>query len=555
MSTSRTARLRRLVPPVAVLALLAGCSLFGGGEEESASGPETSGDTSPERADGTTAWQRAERADVAEGGSLRLAVTAQPATFNPLSRAAFGTDVERLLAPTTGSAMRPGENGEPEVDPDYARSVEVIGQDPLTVRVELNPDAVWQAGTPITSADMRAFVEVMTDPAADVQSRDGWDDVAAVRADGDDAYEVEFETSRSDWAAFVYPRTPASVSRDVKAFNERFTERPLPSNGPFVITDVDAETGTITQERNPRWWGETPRLESLTWRVATAPVQAEAFAAGELDVAVLDASGLEQVEADRVQRASGSQWSHLTLNAGRGPLRDVLVRRAVTLALDRPALAAAVSEPLGAEPRTVDSLVRVPGQAGYDEVAEPYERDVDRARELLADAGYDLDGDRATRDGEPLELSLAIAADAPQLTARAEAVADQLAEAGIGVEIREVAADDYVADVLVPLDFDLLTFSWAATPFGPDGTEGRFRPVTSPVNFTGVSMSADPWRAVTADSDVGALAALGEVLRSRAVMVPLALAPQVAAVREGVVNVGASSFETPDWTAVGALAD
>lgn len=34
-------------------------------------------------------------------------------------------------------------------------------------------------------------------------------------------------------------------------------------------------------------------------------------------------------------------------------------------------------------------------------------------------------------------------------------------------------------------------------------------------------------------------------------MVPLAVTPSVVAVREGVVNVGATSFEQPQWTIVG----
>ena len=40
-----------------------------------------------------------------------------------------------------------------------------------------------------------------------------------------------------------------------------------------------------------------------------------------------------------MQRAGGARWSHLTLNGGRGPLKDVDVRRAVAAAIDREALA------------------------------------------------------------------------------------------------------------------------------------------------------------------------------------------------------------------------
>lgn len=552
---SRRAR-RRVLPwvvlPLIMALALSGCSLFGGSDDTPSGAQETA-----EAQQGPTAWVEAPREEVAAGGTLRLAVTTEPATFNPLLTTAAGTDLPRLLGPTTGSAVRPTADGSFEVDPDYATSVEQTGDDPLTIRVELNEAAVWQDGSPITSADMRSFVAVMTDADAQVASREGWDAIAEVRADGDFAYEVEFERPRSDWPSFVYPRVPESISSDVGAFNDDYTDRALPSNGPFVVAGIDEETGTITQEPNPRWWGEAPRLESVEWRIATAQTQAEAFADDGLDVATLDESGVEAVDEERVQRASGSDWSHITLNAGRGALRDEQVRRAVALALDRQALAAQVAEPLGAEPRVVDSLLRVPGQAGYDAVAEPLDRDVDAAIDQLEEAGYEVDGEQpqATLDGEPLTLSLVIVADGGQVSRRAEAVREQLAEAGITVEIREVAAEDYVADVLVPLDFDLLTFSWPAALYGPAGIEPRFRPITSTQNFTGSSMSRDPWRALGAAADDDAAARLQETLRERAVMVPLALVPRVVAVREGVVNVGASSFETPDWTRVGFRAE
>ncbi len=331
-----------LLLPLLLAVVLGGCT--GGSDRDARPRPSATA----EARDGTTAWVRADPSDVRRGGTLRIGLGSLPVTFNPLHADAVGTDVERLVGPTTGQVVRITEDGGWEVDPDHAREVEVVDDDPLTVAVRLNPDAVWDDGTPVTAADMVGTWRALrgTDERYAVASSDGWDAIADVRPGRDRlGYTVRFAERRGDWPLFVSPRLPAQVAASPRAFNRTFRDRPLPSNGPFVTRDVDEDTGTITQEPNPRWWGDPPRLRRIVWRVAEPSVQAEAYAAGELDVATLDTD--RDVPAAQVQRTSGSQWSHLTMNAGRGPLRDVAVRRAVALALDRDALARDVAEPVG----------------------------------------------------------------------------------------------------------------------------------------------------------------------------------------------------------------
>ncbi|WP_370185686.1 ABC transporter family substrate-binding protein [Aeromicrobium sp.] len=535
-----------LLLPLLLALVLAGCT--GGSDRDARPRPSASA----EARDGTTAWVRADSSDVRRGGTLRIGLGSLPATFNPLHADAVGTDVERLVGPTTGQVVRITEDGGWEVDPDHARRVEVVADDPLTIAVRLNPEAVWDDGTPVTAADMVATWRALrgTDERYDVASSDGWDAIADVRPGRDRfGYTVRFAERRGDWPLYVSPRLPAQVASSPRAFDRTFRDRPLPSNGPFVTRELDEDTGTITQEPNPRWWGDPPRLRRIVWRVAEPSVQAEAFAAGELDVATLDTD--RDVPAAQVQRTSGSQWSHLTMNAGRGPLRDVAVRRAVALALDRDALARDVAAPVGAEPRTADSLLVLPGQRGYEAVARPTTRDVDRARRLLAQAGY--------TEARPLRLSLPVAGGSDALAARARAIRSQLAEAGVAVRLRTVAPGDFAARVLVPLDFDLLTFSWGPSLLGPDAARDRFLPITSPANVTGVASPAAPWDAVrdarSTRARTAATARLETALRREAVVVPLAVTPSVLAVRPGVVNVGAASFEQPRWATVGFRAD
>jgi peptide/nickel transport system substrate-binding protein len=553
-------RLPRIALPLGIGLLVVALVLAGGywwirGDDSTPSTDDASS-TLP-----STAWTRAKPSAVSAGGRLRAAVTTMPRTFNPVHADGAGSSAGQVLAPTTGGPVRIVEDGGWRVDHDYARAVDVLDRRPLTVRVRLNRNAVWQDGTPIAARDMRAFQRAMSGrvKGLEVASTDGWDDIQSIDRHGRFEYTVRFERPRADWPLYIYPRLPADISTKRKQFNDGFRRKAVPSNGPFVISSIDAKTGTITERRNPRWWGRTPRLDRVVWRIATPSVQAEAFAAGDLDAVSLDGATYEEAADDgEVQRAAGGTWSHLTLNGGRGALKDVYVRRAIAAAIDREALAAAVGDAVEAPGRTAGSLLLVPGQGGYRDVAgdvlNPGRRE---ARALLRKAGYRYRDGKAVLKGRRLTLRFPAPANTPANDARVEAITKNLEAVGITVRTRKVKASRFFRDTVVPLDFDLVTFTWPALPFPVEAAEKRFRPVDSPQNYTGIAPRklngdwADASRELDDDERTDRIHDLDERLLREAVIIPLSVLPDVVAVRKGLVNYGAATFEQPDFTIVG----
>ena len=550
------------LPAVLVIALVSLAVVLAGGywwlgDREPAAGPTAqASDALP-----TTAWSRARPDAVADGGTLRLAVAAMPANFNPVQADGSGASTAQVLRPTTGSPVRITTDGGWRVDPDYARSVDLVDKKPLTVRVRLNPDAVWQDGTPITSKDMTAFRRAMSGSVdrLEVASTDGFDDIDSVERDGRFEYTVTFDTPRSDWPLYIYPRLPADVSTKPKAFNRGFRKKAVPSNGPFVVSSVNAKTGTITEKRNPRWWGRKPRLERVVWRIAEPDVQAKAFAADELDAVTVDRTTYDQAaESGTVQRAGGAQWSHLTLNGGRGPLKDVDVRRAVAAAIDRDALATDAGQAVGAPGRMAGSLMLVPGQSGYRDVAaRELKHGAAEARAYLKKAGYRQSDGKATRDGKRLTLTMPVPSNTPGSDARVKSIVKDLEEAGITVKTPTVRSARFFRDTVVPLDFDLVTFTWPASAFPVEAAEQRFRPVDSPQNYTGVANKklngrwADASVELDADRRADLIHDLDRELLRQAVVIPLSVLPEVVVVKKDLVNFGAATFEQPDFTTVG----
>lgn len=534
-SRARSARVR-----VALIALLVLVPCLGGCTSEP---PPVTGDGSDPSVP-LTDLHAAPRSEVAAGGVLTLAVNALPASFNPRHVDGSISTAPTILAPTRGSAIAYTQDGDWVVDPLYARSVRVTSTDPLTVRVELNPQARWQDGEPITSADMVAYVRALKNDEFASSATAVHRAVDEVRVDGDFAYDVVFRRATNEWPRAVYPELSRAVTGSAQAFNENFASQAVPSNGPFVVTEIDTETGKITLERNENWWGPTPRLDQIVWRVADDELQGEAWAADELDAVVVTDTNHETVGTDDVRAARGRLWSQLTLNGSIEPFDDARVRRAVAMALDRQAFAELIESEIGTPGQPMGAMMRVPGQIGPD-VAVP-ERDVDGAKKLLAEA-----------EVADLSLELPYPEGAASTRERVELVAEQLADVGIDVEPVAVPAADFFTDIVIPLNFTMSSFMWESSPFGLSDAVALFTPLDSNQNFTGMASDdvADAFAAATSALDPQRRAetavALERALAEQSAIIPLVARPKVWAVNPNVVNYGPSTFADVDWTSVG----
>ncbi|MRK00038.1 hypothetical protein GEV27_00750 [Aeromicrobium sp. S22] len=540
--------------------VLSGCTGSSNDDEDK---PTATPSTDSNKALPSTAWQDADPADVAAGGTLRLAATTLPTNFNPLQADSANSDAARILAPTTGGAIRITADGGWMVDPDYARSVEVVDKSPLKIRVALNPDAVWQGGTPITAADMTAFWKAQngSDDDFEVISSAGYDDISGVKQGRDRfSYTVTFDEPTAEWPLYVYPRLPKNISSSPKLFNQAFRKRAIPSNGPFLVSSIDTRKGLIVQRPNPRWWGAKPKLAGVTWNIADPGLQAEAYVDGGLDAVDLEASTYAKAKGTGVvQRAAGIEWSQVTLNGGRGALKDVAVRRAVARAINRVPIAVTTARALGGPPAPLGSLLLLPGQKGYRDSSDPIAYEPDRAEEILDDAGYakGANGMRSKR-GKPLELIMPVPKDTPTSSARAKAIAADLEQVGIRVKRRSAPTGvDFYEKIVIPLDFDLVTFQRRGSAFPITAAKPLYYPIDSPQNFTGIGPKRIGQgfdaviRTLGDERRLTRIAKLDEWLLEEVPAVPLAVTPIVVAVRKDVVNYGAAQFEQPDWTRVG----
>ena len=171
---------------------------------------------------------------------------------------------------------------------------------------------------------------------------------------------------------------------------------------------------SIELVRNDSYWGGAPDMERILLRpIKTGTTRAAALLAGDVDfIEGVAPSDVARVEADRnltVFKAVSNRLVYLSIDLARetspfikgndgkdirNPFIDKRVRQAVSLAIDRAAIASRVMENL-AEP---SGQFSPKGYIGYSPELSADKADFDRARALMKEAGY-ADGFRLTIHG------------------------------------------------------------------------------------------------------------------------------------------------------------
>lgn len=515
-----------------------------------------------------TAWTKASYDSVKQGGTLVQALSQLPDNYNYNQLNGALGDLATVQYPITSyTGINFKEDGTWEVDPNYIESAKLVSKSPEKIDVKLNPKAVWSDGKPITAADMISFWKAMrgTDKAFEVVATNGYQDMESIEQGASQfEYTITYKKVNADWPNYMYPALPQSVSSSPDAFNKGYVKKQYPSNGPFVISTIDQNAGVITETPNPKWWGRKPKLDKLIFRVVDQNSLGQAFANKEIDVLDTQANADIQAQAKKradvqIQRSGGLTWTHLTMNAKKAPFDNEHVRKGVAEAIDRETMAQVVQKGLGVKPVTQGSTIFVPGQKGYEDNASkllPYSPK--KAEAEFEAAGYTKGSDGLyAKDGKPLEFSITVPADTATNAQRAQLIQGFLKKVGVTVKLNTVPAAKYFVDYVSPLDFQAVTFSWQGTGFPISSTESLFFPVDSGQNYTGQGDASlgDLWTKANGELDPTKQLALANDIDKKiyelGAMVTIAPTPTIFAVKNGIANIGASQFQTPDYTQVG----
>ncbi len=308
-----------------------------------------------------------------------------------------------------------------------------VSPDGLRWTFRLVPDVTFHDGTPLTPAAVVASLEaVRDDPSVPLASAP----VASVAAAGDDAVVVTRSEPCEPLAAAL-AHTSAQVLAPA-AYAADGTVATVVGTGPYRVTRFEPPA-TVEVEAFADWRGEPPAVRQVAYQaVGRAESRSLMASSAQADVVL----GLDPVARQRVEGRDGVTLHTVTLprsillkvNAGHPVLGDVRVRLALSAALDRTAMSAAL---LRDEDMAATQLFPPSLPDWHSEDLPPLEHDPARARDLLRQAGFAPGPDGVlTRDGRPLSLTLRTYPDRAELPVLATAIQAALREVGVAVDVQ-----------------------------------------------------------------------------------------------------------------------
>ncbi len=419
----------------------------------------------------------AEQTDVDESGTpvveepLDLtyveATVGFPQTLNPLL--AESSSERSVAAMLYRSLMQADERGDPM--PDLA-SEWTVSTDGQTHTIELDPEARWHDGEPITATDVLFTVSLVQDPEfpGDRNLSLFWKPITLTQIDD---HTIEFQLMEPYVGFAHYLKLPILPRHQFGSYlagdlADIELDTSLIGSGAFSIQEIDYSAAEIHFEQvQPA----KNALNPVVFRYYDSrPEAVTAFLDGDVDG--ISFIPIEEIHAnDNIDDAGEiidpelSGYTALFFNVRHPHFREVNTRMAIEHGIDRDAILESVLDggaDRGSSPIPVMSSAHQPGDHA--------EFDPERAEELLEQEGWELqDGDEIRqRDGEYFLVPLIVNSDDSQRIAVANMIQEQLREIGISVDVQVMSNDD-LQQALQNRQFTAAMYGWRTSTGSLDG--------------------------------------------------------------------------------------
>lgn len=289
--------------------------------------------------------------------------------------------------------------------PNAAESWE-YSDDGLTLTLKLRDDLSFSNGDPIDSAAVKATIDyVRKTPGA---GQTGWKQAESIEAP--DPQTLVITLSQPDPLLLDGLATYLGVIADPATLGDPDNAQQPLESGPYTLDKEATVTGSVyvMQRRDDYWNADAYPFKKLTVKAIT-DYQAlyNALSSGELDAGYAPSDQIPALEGNGfVNHVIEGQGTGSLIFADRDgeilpALADVRVRQAINMAIDRDGF---VSQVLNGAGKAAEQKV-TPGTIGYvEKLNETYQYDVEKARELMAEAGY-ADGFEVTMPSNFLSQS------------------------------------------------------------------------------------------------------------------------------------------------------
>ncbi len=402
----------------------------------------------------------AEPEEAADGGDLVIATLSDAVSLDP--HGSNDVPSAKVAYNVYESLLYFDENS--ELQPLLATDWEAV--DDLTWEFTLREGVQFHDGTDFTADAVKASFERLLDP--DIGSPrlflfEMLEDVVVV-----DDYTVQFVTEfpfaplpahlAHNGGAIISPAAIEADYEEMEAGNEPgsyLSDNPVGTG--FFELESWAPGDQLKLVRNENYWGENALLDSVTFKVV--PESLTRISELETEVAHIadpvepsDMSRVDNMDHASMDITSVTVMAYVGYNCEKEPFDDVRVRQAISMAINKEEIIEGAYE--GTAIPAEGPIA--PGVFGHDEAISGLPYDVDKARDLLADAGYE-DGFSTTiwTNDNPVRIMAA------------EYIQSELADLNIEVEIEVLEWGAYLENPAAG-EHDMFILGWSTPTLDAD---------------------------------------------------------------------------------------
>jgi peptide/nickel transport system substrate-binding protein len=349
---------------------------------------------------------------------------------------------------------------------------------------------MWSDGEPLTAADIAFTYSRIIDGGPEAGTWESYlTSVTKAEAPDDTTVVLTLEKPNAVLPLLPIPIMPEHVwssldEKAVKTYPAEPTDgQPVVGSGPFRLVEGTAGGSTYRFERNPDYWQGSAHVDEVVFRVYKAEdPMVQALQKGEIDFAegitALQVQALEGQEGIHAQNGDSPGFDEIAFNTGavdletdapigdgHPALQDEAFRYALQFAIDRDLIIERAYQGAGEPGDTI-----IPAVYGDYHWTPPEEDapvfDLDKADQLLTEAGYtrDSDGARLMPDGSDFgKLRLFARSESKTSSTVMDFFAEWLDELGIESETT-VMESNKLTNVIIEGNYDAFEWGWYVEP-------------------------------------------------------------------------------------------
>ena len=323
--------------------------------------------------------------------------------------------------------------------PAVASDVE-ISEDGLTYTFEVREGVKFHNGNTVTAEDIKYSVDKFADIEGGAPSIAAFSNITAVEIVDESHVAIKLAQADSDFLTML-----ATIEAAIIPADNADPDTNAIGTGPYMYASR-SPLENVKMERFDEYWGEAAHIENVTFKICSnADTIAMELNGGSIDMfSRLTTAQLAEVDMEKFQVLEGTMnlVQALYLNNDFEPFSDVRVRQALCHAVDRQAVLDFVTDGKG----TIIGTSMIPAFGKYYDasLAEMYPYDVQKAQELLKEAGYE----------NGFTFSITVPSNYQQHVDTAQVIAEQLKAVNVTAEIQLVDWNTWLSETYTNRNYE-----------------------------------------------------------------------------------------------------